>query len=178
MENNEKIALLNEECDKYLLHLERSINRLSADLAPEARERYSKPDSQAIDIQKIIARNTSKCSLYDITDNIDTTIHSSKRHPKLHAALNKYQAVSEMKQCLSTGNASPENKLQEFDKKLNESRETLSKNLDSSAMKFMKNILHVLTAGLYSKSTRDTFQFWKTQGEVFTENVSDTMKIK
>lgn len=179
MDNNEKIALLREECDKYLLHLERSINRLSADLLPEARARILKQGSEAIDVNKLIETKKMGRSLYYPADNgIDTSVHSKVWHPKLYVALDKYQAISEMKECLTKTTDPSDTRLNAFNDKFNKSQEILSRNLDNSAMKFIKNILHVLTAGLYSKLTKDTFQFWKTQGEIFTENVNDTMKIK
>lgn len=179
MDNNAKIALLIEQCDKYLLHLEHSINRLSADLLPKARARILQKDSEAIDINKLIDIKKGGRNLYYPTDEgIDTSVHSKEWHPKLYVALDKYQAVREMKECLTNTPARPDIRLNAFKDKFNKSQEILSRNLDNSAMKFIKNILHALTAGLYSKLTKDTFQFWKTQGEIFTENVNDTMKIK
>ncbi|MFT4058593.1 MAG: hypothetical protein QM652_03495 [Legionella sp.] len=58
--------------------------------------------------------------------------------------------------------------------------ELLTIQRSSIGIKFLENVLHVLTLGCYSRITKGTFVFWKTHGELTVDaiqEISHSVKI-
>ncbi|USQ15316.1 hypothetical protein J2N86_15250 (plasmid) [Legionella lytica] len=53
-----------------------------------------------------------------------------------------------------------------------EAKAVLSEQRSGAGMRFLETVLHILTVGLYSKYTKNTFAFWKSHGEVLGDNIA------
>lgn len=52
-----------------------------------------------------------------------------------------------------------------------ENKETLAAQRSGMGIKFLETLLHVLTAGLFAKYSKNTFAFWKSHGEALGDNI-------
>jgi VPS inhibitor protein E len=59
---------------------------------------------------------------------------------------------------------------------MTDNKKILTDHRSSSGARFFQDILNILSLGLYSKYTKGTFAFWKSRGEVLTENLGETLK--
>ena len=177
--NRNKITLLKQECHKYLAHLESTISKLARKMPSEVVHHYQEKDSPTkINIQKLITDKADGCSFIWPTDASFKNIHSNKLYPGLYAALDKYTIVNNMLNGLDKSNMQSGVKLAQFEKCLSENKSKLSEHRDSAAMKFFKKILHILSGGIVSKLTKDTFQYWKSHGEVFSDKAENIESAK
>lgn len=52
-----------------------------------------------------------------------------------------------------------------------ENKAILAEQRSGMGIKFLETLLHVLTAGLYAKYSKNTFAFWKSHGEALADNI-------
>jgi hypothetical protein len=166
-----KVMRLKRECSKYLAHLESSINDLAKELPPQARERNT--TEETIDVGRLISTKKQGMNLIWVTDKESSSTHSNELYPALYIKLDKYEKVKDMLDCLNKNNIKNDAKLEQFSEKLSASKVKLSENSDSAGIQFLKNVLHILSLGIYSKATKGTFAFWKTHGEAFSDKAEE-----
>lgn len=164
-----KVQNLKLLCDDYKEHLIKNINREFKKLPVEVIQHYLKKDSQEINFDEIVIKYGC-----EIDDNLSL---NKKCTPSLLGLIEKYIIVHQLHSPLSEDNVDDQQKIKKFQEVLTEEyKETLKTHRTSKGILFLENVLHVLSAGLYSKLTKGTFQFWKSKGESFSEQVVSTSK--
>lgn len=171
--NSNKLVLLKQECQKYSTHLESVITKLAKKMPPEVVAHFQQVGSSKIDIKKLIREKTAGHSFIWSTDKSYSGVHSNKQFPSLYAALDKYIIVNQMLDDLNKSGMASNEKLEQFQRSLSTYKDELAEHRDGAVMKFIKNVLHILSAGVASKLTKESFQFWKSHGEVFADKAED-----
>lgn len=171
----QKVQMLQAEVGRYMTHLSSSIISLANPLPKVARKRLSTHHS--IDIDKMLTFLSKGQSFYTPSDNEFIKGYSGDQHPNLYAALEKYQIVKTLQEALNTTGISDQQKLGKFktilttsDRHYKTNREHLTEHRDKGFTRFLSNVLHILSLGLYSKYSKGTFKFWQSHGESFVQN--------
>lgn len=92
-------------------------------------------------------------------------------HIKLSKALQKYQAVSELRNALMTPSQSANEQLQNFQQIFTAKRQILEKDRDSHAMKFAKGIVTLLSLGVAW-----FLGVWDVEGKMTTEKMQNILE--
>jgi hypothetical protein len=185
--NIRKIDQLIQRCTHYQAHLDRSIKHIVNGM-PSSNVAYCKQNGQ-IDISILIDRLNNSWNL-----NQGSSILSRVSHPDLHSALYKYQIVTDMMTILNSDTNDATQKISAITNLLDEDYKTArvyekspgvykskkdileDRRYDTMGAKFLENVLHVLTLGLYSKYSKGTFKFWKTHGQAVVDEITETAK--
>ena len=101
---------------------------------------------------------------------------STDKNPEL--VKKKLEIVGEMLTKLKDESKDAPTRIEEMKEVLTETnRDILNNRRDSSSgVKFLENIVHIVTLGLYSKATKGTFAFWKSHGEAVVDTVDEKTK--
>ena len=89
----------------------------------------------------------------------------------------KHTLATQMLLALSKPNEDAPTRIDKMEKLLTAENKNLLKD-HRSGTTFLENVLHVLSLGFYSKATKGTFAFWKSHGEVLTDNIEKEIKNK
>lgn len=87
----------------------------------------------------------------------------------------KHALVTQMLMNLSNPTEDTSTRIDKMSKLLTEEKKDLLKE-HRSGIKFLENVLNALSFGFYSKATKGTFSFWKSHGEVLTDNIEKETK--
>lgn len=166
-----KLNLLRNKCETYKKYLSKEIVKLANTLPNDLLQLY-RNNHEELDINKISAQIKSGKSLDCTSQGIgNDEKHSSERYPKLYAAVHKYNVVNDMTDALDA-----KNPIENMVKIMTDNKKILTDHRSSSGARFFQDILNILSLGLYSKYTKGTFAFWKSRGEVLTENLGEALK--
>lgn len=136
-------------------------------------EARAKPDATLLNLIRL-------CSDYkahlESSVGIDKLKQSNNEIPTL--AQKKYQITNQMLAKLNDKTMESTDRIKKMDEVLTpQNRETLKDRRDSSAgARFLENVLHILTLTLYSVFSKGTASFWKSHGEVLTDNIDKENK--
>lgn len=191
----QKADALFDECDNYLKHLEKEIvkslkgvlsehelNNLSEYIKNKQTDKVDSFLSKRIlglDPLLLVAEdNTSKLYLSAKEDN--KTIEWYKKNKiNFDLLLQKRKIIVELKKSLN-GDTPIKNFLVHLNKKVevnkNETnKDILLKHRDSFAKRFLVAIGNLLTLGIPSKISKNSFAFWKSHGGVFVDRSRATL---
>jgi len=92
----------------------------------------------------------------------------------LDIALNKFRTVHTLHFILQ-GQDHPQRKIEKFEQVFHAPRNqaVLNTHRDSTGLRFLKNIGHVLTFGIVSKIKHNTFKFWKARSQVLANTIQE-----
>lgn len=144
-------------CTDYQRHLEKSITRLTWKMPREIVNDYLTMGQ--VNINKLINQKNSGLSFYIRHPKHQINVHSSQIHPQLYDALNKYEVVQKMLHELKTGDQNTRIERMHMCLTL-DNKAILVKRRDSSkGSQFLEKVMHLLTLGVYSALTKNTFPF-------------------
>lgn len=179
-----KTTKLRKECDIYLRHLTDEIVKKVSRAT-----QLSKKDIEEIlaGTSKFLLPNTDKYAYLkgclpkqlDIIQKGKTIeIKNSDPHDNFSLLLEKHRIVLNLGETVkgesddincfveTLNTKNPNGTVQPIsDERTN--LDILNMHRDSAAIRFLKNIGHILTVGIIGKLTKHSFKFWKSNGEVF-----------
>lgn len=165
-----KLKLLRNKCETYKNYLSKEIVKLANTLPNDLLQHY-RNNHEELDINMISTQIKSGKSLDCTSQGIGIgEKHSSECYPKFYAAVHKYNVVNDMIHALSA-----KNPIDNMVKIMTDNKKILTDHRSSSGARFFQDILNILSFGLYSKYTKGTFAFWKSRGEVLTDNLDETL---
>ncbi len=93
--------------------------------------------------------------------------------PHVNLALKKYNIVQEMMDKLKDVKFDSAQRIKNMSDLLStENKQCLQGHRNSSfGARFLENLLHIITLGIYSKASKNSFAFWKSHGEVFCDTI-------
>ena|SRR3990167_3282173 len=168
-----EIDKLHDECDAYLMHLETEIALHSKNSSIRSSIPGKLVVGQYDQIRDVLIREMNPT----ISLKEGDIIHygNNKTFDNFNLLLQKHQIVSELRK------SGDEMKfIMILEREIPNSEKTnldiLKSHRDSKAVRFLKNIGHILTAGIVSKFTKNSFFFWRSRGAVFSKRVEKIMK--
>lgn len=108
--------------------------------------------------------------------------HLDKYNNNSDATLNEKRAViNHIIEILSAGNVEPKEKMQQFNRYVftENNGEKLKPRRDGSDFaKTLEYLFHIITFGIYSKVSKNTFAFWRSHGAVVLDEIETIAHIK
>ena len=154
--------------------MKRVVDKEFAKLPKGTQNKY-RDENAAIKLDELLAASKKPETLTMLENGCN--LHSKELFPALYAALDKYTLTQTFRKILDSNDTDTQkvnNFKQTFEKPVNKA--ILNAYREQASLNFLQIIGHILSLGLYSKMTKDTFAFWKSSEIVITETMASTVK--